>query len=51
MPKITEIRCLRTRGTGTWVVVKVLTDQSGLYGIGSAHDDNVTGAVVAAIEE
>jgi len=51
MPKITEIRCLRTRSTGTWVVVKVITDQPGLYGIGSAHDYNVTGAVVAAIEE
>jgi mannonate dehydratase len=33
------------------VVVKVLTDQPGLYGIGSAHEYNATGAVVAAIEE
>lgn len=51
MAKITSIRCIRTRATGTWVIVKVLTDQPGLYGIGSAHDYNVTGAVVAAIEE
>jgi mannonate dehydratase len=51
MPKITDIRCIRTRATGTWIVVKVLTDVDGLYGIGSAHDYNATGAVVAAIEE
>ena len=51
MAKIKEIRCIRTRVTGTWVIVKVITDQPGLYGIGSAHDYNATGAVVAAIEE
>jgi mannonate dehydratase len=51
MPKIKEVRCIRTRATGTWIVVKVITDQPGLYGIGSAHDYNATGAVVAAIEE
>jgi len=51
MPKIKEIRCIRTRSTGTWLVVKVITDQPGLHGIGSAHDYNATGAVVAAIEE
>jgi len=51
MAKITGIKCIRTRATGTWIIVKVLTDQPGLYGIGSAHDYNVTGAVVAAIEE
>jgi mannonate dehydratase len=51
MPKITDVRCIRTRVTGTWLVVKVLTDQPGLYGVGSAHDYNATGAVVAAIEE
>jgi mannonate dehydratase len=49
--KIKEIRCIRTRVTGTWIIVKVITDQPGLYGIGSAHDYNATGAVVAAIEE
>ena len=51
MAKIREIRCIRTRATGTWVIVKVITDQPGLYGIGSAHEYNATGAVVAAIEE
>jgi mannonate dehydratase len=51
MPKITRVRCLRTRSTGTWLVVKVETDQPGLYGIGSAHDYNATGAVAAALEE
>jgi len=51
MTKITDVRCIRTRATGTWVIVKVLTDQPGLYGIGSAHEYNATGAVVAAIEE
>lgn len=51
MAKITGVRCIRTRPAGTWVIVKVLTDQPGLYGIGSAHDYNVTGAVVAAVEE
>jgi mannonate dehydratase len=48
---ITGIKTIRTRVTGTWVIVKVLTDQPGLYGIGSAHDYNATGAVVAAIDE
>ena len=51
MPKIKAIQCIRTRSTGTWVIVKVITDQPGLYGIGSAHEYNATGAVVAAIEE
>jgi len=51
MAKITDIKVIRTRATGTWLVVKVLTDQPGLYGIGTAHEYNATGAVVAAIEE
>ena len=51
MAKIKEIQCIRTRSTGTWVIVKVITDQPGLYGIGSAHAFNATGAVVSAIEE
>ncbi len=51
MAKIREIRCIRTRATGTWLIVKILTDQPGLYGIGSAHDYNATEAVVAAIEQ
>ncbi|NDE76279.1 MAG: hypothetical protein EB039_09505 [Proteobacteria bacterium] len=51
MAKITGVKVIRTRAAATWVIVKVLTDQPGLYGIGSAHDYNATGAVVAALEE
>lgn len=51
MPKITDLKVIRTRSTATWVIVKILTDQPGLYGIGSAHEMNATGAVVAALEE
>jgi mannonate dehydratase len=51
LTKITGVKVIRTRAAGNWVVVKVLTDQPGLYGIGSAHDHNPTGAVIAAIEQ
>jgi mannonate dehydratase len=51
MPKITEIRCIRTRANGTWVIVKVMTDQPGLYGVGSASDYYQAGTVIAAIEQ
>jgi mannonate dehydratase len=51
MAKITDLKVIRTRATATWVIVKILTDQPGLWGIGSAHDMNATGAVVAALEE
>jgi mannonate dehydratase len=51
MPKITDIRCIRTRREGTWVIVKVLTDQPGLHGIGSASDHYRAGAVIAAVEQ
>jgi mannonate dehydratase len=51
MSKITDVKCIRTRSTGTWIVIKIFTDQPGLYGVGSAHEFNATGAVVAAIEE
>ncbi|NCA15077.1 MAG: mandelate racemase, partial [Proteobacteria bacterium] len=51
MARITGVKVIRTRAAATWVIVKVLTDQPGLYGIGSAHDYNATGAVVAALEE
>ena len=51
MPKITQIRCIRTRADGTWIIVKVLTDQPGLYGIGSASDYYHPTAVMAAIEQ
>lgn len=51
MTKIKEIRCIRTRPDGTWVIVKVITDQPGLYGIGSASDYWHSATVIAAIEE
>ena len=51
MTKIKEIRCIRTRASGTWTIVKVLTDQPGLYGIGSASDHYHAPTVIAAIEE
>ncbi len=51
MTRIKDIRVIRTRPAGTWIVVKIITDQDGLYGIGSAHQYNAPGAVVAALEE
>jgi mannonate dehydratase len=51
MAKIKEIRCIRTRGSGSWVIVKVITDQPGLYGIGSASDHYHAQTVITAIEE
>ena len=50
MAKITNIRSIRTRNNGTWVIVKVETDQPGLYGIGSASDHYLAKTVIAAIE-
>jgi len=51
MANITEVRCIRTRAQATWVIVKVLTDQPGLYGIGSASDHYRAAAVVTEIEQ
>lgn len=51
MAKITQIKCIRTRHDGSWVIVKVFTDQDGLYGIGSASDLYQPGAVVSIIQE
>ena len=51
MAKIKEIRCIRTRPNGTWLIVKVVTDQPGLYGLGSASDHYHPGTVMAAIEQ
>jgi mannonate dehydratase len=51
MAKIKEVRCIRTRTHGTWVIVKVITDQPGLYGIGSASDHYHSATVMTAIEE
>ena len=49
--RITEIRCIRTRESGSWIIVKVLTNQPGLYGIGSASDCRHPETVITAIEE
>ncbi len=51
MSKIKEIRCIRTRPDASWLIVKVLTDQPGLYGIGSASDYWHCPTVQTAIEE
>ncbi len=51
MPKIKQVRSIRTRANGSWVIVKITTDQPGLYGIGSASDYYHAAVVVAAIEE
>ena len=51
MAKIADIRCIRTRKNGTWTIVKVLTDQDGLYGLGSATDLYNPEAVVQIIEQ
>ncbi len=51
MPKVTAIRCIRTRANGTWTIVKVLTDQPGLYGIGSASDHYHNTTVIHLIEQ
>jgi len=50
MTKITAIETIRTRAAGRWVIVKVLTDQPGLYGIGSASDHYHSSTVITAIE-
>ncbi|MFZ1753470.1 MAG: enolase C-terminal domain-like protein, partial [Caldilineaceae bacterium] len=44
------IQTIRTRAAGRWVIVKVLTDQPGLYGIGSASDHYHSSTVITAIE-
>jgi len=50
MPKITAIQTIRTRANGSWLIVKVLTDQPGLYGIGSASDHYHAKTVATAVE-
>ena len=50
MAKIKGIKCIRTRVNGTWTIVKVITDQPGLYGIGSASDHYHPEAVIEVIE-
>ena len=50
MPQVTDIKCIRTRANGSWTIVKVLTDQPGLYGIGSASDFRHSETVIKAVE-
>ena len=51
MANITDVQTLRTRTNGTWVIVKILTDQPGLYGIGSASDHHHSSTLITAINE
>ena len=51
MAKIKEIRCIRTRANGEWLIVKVITDQPGLYGIGSGTDSRHSETNQTAIEQ
>jgi mannonate dehydratase len=51
MTKITSLKTIRTRANGIWVFVKILTDQPGLYGIGSASDARNPETVMRAVEE
>ncbi|MFD2328241.1 enolase C-terminal domain-like protein [Cohnella sp. GCM10020058] len=51
MAKITGVTCIRTRKNGTWTIVKVTTDQDGLYGLGSATDLYNPEAVVQIVEQ
>jgi len=50
MTKITGVKCIPTRSTGMWTIVKVLTDQPGLYGIGSVSDVRHPETVIQAVE-
>jgi mannonate dehydratase len=50
MAKITKIDCIRTRADGMWTIVKVYTDQPGLYGIGSVSDVRHPETVIKAVE-
>jgi mannonate dehydratase len=51
MAKIQDIRVIRARPGGSWVIVKILTDQPGLWGIGSANDVHHGATVTTAIEQ
>ena len=50
MSIIKDIQTIRTRANGTWLSVKVITDQPGLYGIGSASDHYRCKVLQTAIE-
>src|SRR5690606_36248463 len=50
--KIEDVKVIKTSGGANyrWVFVKIITNEPGLYGIGSANNHYQTDAVVAAIE-
>ena len=48
--KITRVRAIQTRSNAAWTIVKVETDEPGLYGIGSASDMFRTGSAPAAVD-
>jgi mannonate dehydratase len=50
MAKITKVQCIRTRADGSWAIVKIHTDQPGLYGLGSASDVRHPETVIKAVE-
>ena len=51
--KITEVRAIPTSAGAnySWVFLKILTSEPGLYGIGSASNINEAPAIVTAIKE
>jgi mannonate dehydratase len=51
MAKIKDIRTIRTRANGIWAIVKITTDQPGLYGIGSISDVHHASTIITAIEQ
>jgi mannonate dehydratase len=51
MAKIKEVRVIRARAGGSWAIVKIITDQPGLWGIGSANDVHHGDTVTTAIEQ
>ncbi|HEY8788915.1 MAG TPA: enolase C-terminal domain-like protein [Actinopolymorphaceae bacterium] len=51
MTTITRVRVIRTRANLGWTIVKIETNDPGLYGIGSASDLYSPGGVTAVLEE
>lgn len=51
--KITDVKVITTSASRgyQWVIVKVLTNEPGLYGLGSASNVNLAWGVVSAIEK
>jgi mannonate dehydratase len=51
--KIEDVKVIQTSGGANyrWVFVKIITNEPGLYGIGSANNHYQTNAVVSALED